>query len=78
MSLLGRHSYAIYLSHFALVPAISARVPLDLIFLFALVTGLSLALSYYLIEPLIERRFNRFGHGLASRVRQPRIVATAA
>jgi peptidoglycan/LPS O-acetylase OafA/YrhL len=78
MSLLGRHSYAIYLSHFALVPAISALLPLDLIFLFVLVTGLALALSYYVIEPLIERRFNRFGHGLAARVRQPRIVATAA
>jgi peptidoglycan/LPS O-acetylase OafA/YrhL len=78
MSLLGRHSYGIYLGHFALVPAISALAPFDLVWLFALVTGLSLALSYYLIEPLIERRFNRFGHGLASRVRQQRTVTTAA
>lgn len=78
MSLLGRHSYAIYLSHFALVPAISAWLPLDLILLFALVTAISLTLSYCLIEPLIERRFNRFGHGLAARVRQPRIATTAA
>jgi exopolysaccharide production protein ExoZ len=78
VGLLGRHSYAIYLTHFALVPAIGALAPLDLIFLFVLVTGLSLALSYYLIEPLIERRFNRLGHGLASRLRQPRPVAAAA
>jgi hypothetical protein len=35
---------------------------------FALVTGLSLALSYYATEPLIERHFNRLGHLLASRV----------
>ena len=78
LSLLGRHSYAIYLTHFALIPAITALVRLDLVLMSVLVTGLSLALSYYVTGPLIERRFNRLGHVLASRVRPSRALATAA
>jgi exopolysaccharide production protein ExoZ len=70
-SLLGRHSYAVYLAHFALVSTIQALRPLDLIPLVILVTALSLALSYYLVEPLLERPFNRLGHALASRIRRP-------
>lgn len=78
VALLGRHSYAIYLVHFALVSAISALWPMGLVPLFVLVTGASLGLSYFVIEPLIERRFNRLGHALASGGRPPRAVATAA
>jgi exopolysaccharide production protein ExoZ len=78
VGLLGRHSYAIYLVHFALVSAIAALWPMGLVPLFVLVTGASLALSYFVIEPLIERRFNRLGHALASAGRPPRAVATAA
>jgi exopolysaccharide production protein ExoZ len=70
-SLLGRHSYAVYLAHFAVISAIQALFPLDLIPLAILVTGLSLALSYCLVEPLLERPFNRLGHALASRIRRP-------
>jgi exopolysaccharide production protein ExoZ len=70
-SLLGRHSYAVYLAHFAVVSTIQALRPLDLIPLVILVTALSLALSYYLVEPLLERPFNRLGHALASRIRRP-------
>jgi peptidoglycan/LPS O-acetylase OafA/YrhL len=77
MSLLGRHSYAIYLTHFALISAVTALLSLDLVPMLVLVTALSLAVSYYVTEPLIERRFNRLGHWLASRVRQPKAVATA-
>ena len=76
--LLGRHSYAIYLVHFAVVSAISALFALDLILMFILVTGLSLTLSYYVIEPLIERPFNRLGHVLASKAYRPKAVATVA
>lgn len=78
IALLGRHSYAIYLIHFALVSAISALRPMGLVPLFVLVTGASLGLSYFVIEPLIERRFNRLGHALASPGRASRAVATAA
>jgi len=77
ISLLGRHSYAIYLTHFALIAAVTTLVSLDLALLLVLVTALSLAASYYVTEPLIERPFNRLGHRLASRVRQPRAAATA-
>ena len=76
--LLGRHSYAIYLVHFAVVSTISALFALDLILVFILVTGLSLMLSYYVIEPLIERPFNRLGHVLASKAYRPKAVATVA
>jgi exopolysaccharide production protein ExoZ len=69
-SLLGRHSYAVYLAHFAVISAIQALLPLDLMPLTILVTALSLALSYCLVEPLLERPFNRFGHALASRIRR--------
>jgi exopolysaccharide production protein ExoZ len=78
VGLLGRHSYAIYLVHFALVSAIAALWPMGLVPLFVLVTGASLGLSYFVIEPLIERRFNRLGHGLAAAVRAPKAVATAS
>jgi exopolysaccharide production protein ExoZ len=78
MSLLGRHSYAIYLTHFALISGISALFSIDLVPMLVLITGLSLAVSYYVTEPLIERRFNRLGHVLASRVRRPKTVATTA
>jgi exopolysaccharide production protein ExoZ len=78
VGLLGRHSYAIYLMHFALVSAISALWPMGLVPLLVLVTGASLGLSYFVIEPLIERRFNRLGHALASPGRPSRAVATAA
>jgi peptidoglycan/LPS O-acetylase OafA/YrhL len=77
MSLLGRHSYAIYLAHFAWISAITSLFSLDLVPLFVLVTGLSLATSYYVTEPLIERHFNRLGHLLASRARRPKAVAIA-
>jgi exopolysaccharide production protein ExoZ len=70
-SLLGRHSYAVYLAHFAVILAVQALLPLDLIPMAILVTGLSLALSYFLVEPLLERPFNRLGHALASRIRRP-------
>jgi exopolysaccharide production protein ExoZ len=75
--LLGRHSYAIYLVHFAVVSAITALWPMGLLPLFVLVTGASLAVSYFVIEPVIERRFNRLGHALASAVRSPKAVASA-
>src|SRR5258708_5100338 len=75
MALLGRHSYATYLTHVAWLSAISARVSVDLILMFVLVTAASLAGSYYVIEPLFERRFNRLGHLLASRAVRPKIVA---
>lgn len=78
MSLFGRHSYAIYLVHFAMVSAITALWPVGLVPLFVLVSGTSLALSYFIIEPLVERRFNRFGHALASAGRPPKAVATTA
>lgn len=78
VALLGRHSYAIYLIHFALVSAISALWPIGLVPLFVLVTGASLGLSYVVIEPLIERRFNRLGHALASPGRAATAIPTAA
>lgn len=64
VGLFGRHSYAIYLVHFALVWALGS-VSTDLILMFLLVMGLSLSVSYFITEPLIERRFNRLGHELA-------------
>jgi len=78
LGLLGRHSYAIYLAHFAVLSAIAALFPLDLVPMFVLVIGLSLALSYYVTEPLIERPCNRLGHLLASRIGRPKTVATVA
>jgi exopolysaccharide production protein ExoZ len=78
MTLLGRHSYAIYLTHFACAAAISSLMSLDLIPMFVLVTGASLGVSYYVIEPLFERRFNRLGHALAARARRAKILASAA
>ena len=78
VSLLGRHSYAIYLVHFAVVSMIATLFPVGLVPLFVLVVGASLALSYYLIEPVIERRFNRLGHLLAASFRPPKPAVTAA
>jgi exopolysaccharide production protein ExoZ len=78
MTLLGRHSYAIYLVHFAVVSFIAALFPIGLVPLFMLVTAVSLAFSYYLIEPRIERRFNRLGHALASAGGAPKAVMTAS
>jgi exopolysaccharide production protein ExoZ len=42
-----------------------------------LLRGVSLAFSYYLIEPRIERRFNRLGHELASAGGAPKAAMTA-
>ncbi len=78
LGLLGRHSYAIYLVHFAVVAAITTLFPLGFVPLFVLASAVSLALSYYLIEPLIERRFNRLGHGLASQLGPPKAAVTNA
>jgi peptidoglycan/LPS O-acetylase OafA/YrhL len=78
MALLGRHSYAIYLTHFACAAAIIRLISVDLIPMFVLVTGASLGVSYYVIEPLFERHFNRLGHALAARARRPKAVASAA
>jgi hypothetical protein len=78
MTLLGRHSYGIYLTHFGWASAITALVSLDLIPMFMLVTAASLGGSYYLIEPLFERRFNRLGHLLALRAGRPKTAANAA
>ena len=75
---MGRHSYAIYLVHFAVVSFIAALLPLGLVPLFVLVSTVSLAFSYYLIEPRIERRFNRLGHALASAGGAPKAVMTAS
>jgi exopolysaccharide production protein ExoZ len=70
LGLLGRHSYAVYLAHFAVVSAVQALHPLDLMPMTMLVIALSLALSYYLLEPLLERPCNHFGHVLASNLRR--------
>ena len=78
MTLFGRHSYAIYLIHFAVVLAVAALFPMGLVPLFVLVSAVSLAFSYYLIEPRIERRFNRLGHALASAGRAPKAVLTTS
>ena len=78
VGLFGRHSYAIYLIHFAVVLAVAALFPMGLVPLFVLVFAVSLAFSYYLIEPLIERRFNRLGHALASAGRAPKAVLTTS
>jgi hypothetical protein len=43
-----------------------------------LVTAVSLAFSYYLVEPRIERRFNRLGHALASAGGAPKAAMTAS
>ena len=77
IALLGRHSYAIYLVHSAVLAVVETLLPVDLVPRVALVVGLSLALSYFLIEPLIERPFNRLGHLLAARVGKRDVVATA-
>ena len=78
MTVLGRHSYAIYLAHFAVMSAIFALFPMGPVPLFVLVSAASLAFSYHLIEPRIERRFNRLGHALASAGRAPKAVLTTA
>lgn len=78
IGLLGRHSYAIYLAHFAVAATITTLFPLGFVPLFVLVSAVSMALSYCFIEPLIERRFNRLGHGLASQFGPPKAVVTAA
>jgi exopolysaccharide production protein ExoZ len=78
VALLGRHSYAIYLIHFALVSGIAALWPMGLVSLLVLTTGASLGLGYFVIEPLIERRFNRLGHALASSGHPPKGIATVA
>lgn len=62
--LFGRHSYAIYLIHFIFVWMLKTT-SLDLGLMFVLVMGLSLGVSYFITEPLIERRFNKLGHELA-------------
>jgi peptidoglycan/LPS O-acetylase OafA/YrhL len=77
LGLLGRHSYAIYLVHFPVVPAIAAWLRIDVLLLTALVAAAALALSYFVIEPMIERRFNRLGHQLAADLGRSRSVATA-
>jgi peptidoglycan/LPS O-acetylase OafA/YrhL len=77
LGLFGRHSYAIYLVHFAVLAAVDAWPLGDLVLTTALVAGISLALSYFLIEPVIERRFNRLGHLLAASVDHRRSAATA-
>jgi exopolysaccharide production protein ExoZ len=52
---------------------------MGLVPLFVLVTAASLGVSYFAIEPLIERRFNRLGHALASPGRRSsKAIATAA
>lgn len=78
MTVLGRHSYAIYLVHFAVVSLTAGLVPVGLVPLFVLVSAVSLAFSYYLIEPRIERPFNRLGHALASAGGAPKAVVTTA
>jgi exopolysaccharide production protein ExoZ len=79
IALLGRHSYAIYLIHFAVISAIVAISPIGLVPLFLLASVASLAFSYYLIEPRIERHFNRLGHALAAAGRETKpIVATTS
>ncbi|QPF84232.1 acyltransferase [Bradyrhizobium genosp. L] len=77
IGLLGRHSYAVYLLHFAVLSALAKWLQVDLVLMTVLVVGVSLALSYVLIEPLIERRFNRLGHLLAVSVGRSRSAATA-
>jgi len=66
VGLIGRHSYAIYLVHFAFVWALRTT-SLDLGLMFLLVTSLSLCVSYFITEPLIERPLIRLGHDLARR-----------
>ena len=78
MALFGRHSYAIYLAHFALVSAVTSFRSMDTFLMFPLVAGLSLALSYFVVEPTIERRFNRLGHALASGIVRRRAIAGVA
>lgn len=78
LALFGRHSYAIYLVHFAVLSAMTAIVPANLVLLFVTVAGCSLAFSYYLIEPFVERRFNRMGHALAAAAVAPKTAATPA
>ncbi|XSC43707.1 acyltransferase family protein [Bradyrhizobium sp. RDT10] len=78
ITVLGRHSYAIYLAHFAVMSAIFSLFPMGPVPLFVLVSAASLAFSYYLIEPRIERRFNRLGHALASAGRAPKAVVAVS
>jgi exopolysaccharide production protein ExoZ len=78
VGLLGRHSYAIYLAHFAVVAAIATLIPLGFVPLFVLASAASLALSYCLIEPLIERPFNRIGHALAAQAGPQKAAVTNA
>lgn len=77
LGLLGRHSYAVYLVHFAVLSALVVWLRVDLVVLTVVVTAVSLALSYLLIEPVIERRFNRLGHLLAASLGRGRSAAAA-
>jgi exopolysaccharide production protein ExoZ len=77
IGLFGRHSYAIYLVHFAVLTAIETWLRVDLVLKVTLAASISLAASYFLIEPVIERRFNRLGHLLAASVSRRRSAATA-
>ena len=56
----------------------AALFPMGVVPLFVLVSTVSLAFSYYLIEPRIERRFNRLGHALASAGGAPKAVLTTS
>lgn len=78
MALFGRHSYAIYLVHFAVLSAMTTLVPPNPLLLFLTVACSSLAFSYCLIEPFIERRFNRMGHALASEAAAPKAAVAPA
>ena len=74
VALFGRHSYAIYLVHFAFVWMLDTT-SLDLGLMFIVVMSLSLCVSYFITEPLIERPFIRLGHNLA---RSASMAATSA
>lgn len=74
VALFGRHSYAIYLVHFAFVWALDTT-SLDLGLMFIVVMSLALCVSYFITEPLIERPFIRLGHNLA---RSASMAATSA
>lgn len=76
IALFGRHSYPIYLIHFAVIPAMASLVPAQPLPLFALVSAASLAFSHFLIEPGIERRCNRLGRALAAAARESKAVVT--
>lgn len=77
VGLLGRHSYAVYLTHFAVLSVVAVWLQMDLVPMTILVVAISLALSYFLIEPMIERPFNRLSHVLAANISRRRSTATA-